>query len=104
MVIFFFTSLIQEQIWRRPEMEELVMPYLKLRKEESYRKALSFIERQHMKRLCVFRQYEVQKQVTHSLQKRVDNKVQQWENLLVDQEEKRRLLKSEKTKTQDITD
>lgn len=35
------------------------MPYLRQRKEEVYNKALAFTERQHMKRLCTYRQYEV---------------------------------------------
>ena len=81
-IIFFFMGLLQRQIFNHPYTSEYVSEFLKREREDSIRRALRFIENNHLKRIWSYENLKTQKEVYLSLQKRVDRKIKQWEELL----------------------
>lgn len=81
-VIFFFMGLLQRQIFNSAIYSSYVAAYLKRESQESVRRAVRYIENNHLKRIWNYENLRTQKEVYISLQKRVDYKIKQWEDLL----------------------
>ena len=82
-VIFFFMGILQRQIFNHPYYSEYVSAFMKREREDAIRRALRFIENNHLKRIWSYENLKTQKEVYLSLQKRVDKKIKQWEELLM---------------------
>ena len=95
-VIFFFMGILQRQIFNHPYYSEYVCAFIKREKEDSIRRALRFIENNHLKRIWSYENLKTQKEVYLSLQKRVDRKIKQWEELLMIKTTKREKKSEEK--------
>lgn len=88
MLLFFFLGLLQRRIWNHPFTQTYVEPYLKRQKSLNCEKAKKYVENVHLKRIWSYKKIMTQKDVFLSLQKRVDLKVKQWENLLMNRDVK----------------
>lgn len=81
-VIFFLMGLLQRQIFNHPITNEYVAAFLKREREDSVKRAIIYIENNHLIRFWSYENLKTQKEVYLSLQKRVDRKIKQWEDLL----------------------
>lgn len=81
-VVFFFMGLLQRQIFNSSIYSTYVMAFFKRERQDSLTRAIRYIENNHLKRIWNYENLKTQKEVYISLQKRVDHKIKQWEELL----------------------
>ncbi|CAD8103233.1 unnamed protein product [Paramecium sonneborni] len=80
MAFFFLLGLLQRNIWAHPYMRIYVDPYLQRQQQQQKISAIQLIEGIHLKRIWDFKYVQAQKQVHESLQQRVQNRVEKWDN------------------------